>query len=197
MRCRIFDARNTRPVRRPALVRCHAVLSPHVHGRERDVVARRAVCADELDRRALRAVDDVSVPVLPQQVRELDARPGRRGLRAPVLVNVQPIGDTTADEVEKLHVLDVATPAIGLDHERLVAAVCVDIAVDDLRRCQQDLYHGMTRMLTFEIAVPAPRLPIAEPPDWLHQTRIIFSYMIIIEDARTYYARPGCSTRGF
>lgn len=64
VRAAALDAPDARAVRALALDDRRVRLRPHVHVRERDAVARRAVSADELDGRPRDAVDDVAVPVL-------------------------------------------------------------------------------------------------------------------------------------
>ena len=120
-------------------------LGPHFHVFESDAMAGSTICTDELDRRTLNSIHDVTVPVLNRgkvsdiiftgtkttygegNVRKLYACTGASRLRRPVLVDVKTIRGSPRDEVLKLDVLHVTRPMVALDHERLVAAVCVHV----------------------------------------------------------------------
>ena len=129
--------------------------------------------------REARNVKEMRRAYLESDVGELDARPTAGGLRRPVLVDVEAIRRPSRDEVLEQYVAHVTRAHVALDHERLIPAIGVDVTESQKSRPRshrsghvQSTKHEVhtDRYTTSWMAVPSDRLPIALPPDWLHQT---------------------------
>lgn len=109
-----------------------AAVGPHGKVLDDHVLAGRVGVALELDGPALGARGAGPLPVAEGHVGQLHAAAGGRRHRGPRLVDVERVGVAVPDELAELGVLDVAGPAVALDHEHLVAAHRVDLAVGDV-----------------------------------------------------------------
>ncbi len=77
-------------------------------------------------------VKNSQITDLESNVRELDAIAGRWSLTCPELVYIKTVCCVAGDEVLEQDVPNRAGTAVRLDHVRLVTAVGVDVAIDDV-----------------------------------------------------------------
>ena len=105
---------------------------PHSEITNRDIRTGRGIGAFHLNGSAFLAVGFRAAPVGYGDVAEADAGAGEGRHGGPVLFDVEGVGVVVADEIVEDDGGKIPGTAGGFDHEHLVGALDVDVAVDDV-----------------------------------------------------------------